>query len=118
MAEATLPTFEEAKRCPKCNQPGEDRATRPAPGLVRGTTLHVIYCVTKLCPWFETSWFVQVNPDGSVPAPKNHSGEPKIYSGFEGHDEYAEKLLAAAKAMNEASMQEGGGEIRNPNTGR
>ena len=95
----TLTTFEEAKLCPKCGRTGEDRAQIPAPRdakLPRGTKIHFIYCVTELCRWFNTPWQVQVNPDGSIPAPRNHSGEHKVYANIEGHDDMA---LALAKNL-------------------
>lgn len=107
-------TFEEAKVCPKCAKPGEDRMTKPAGrDLPLGTTIHMIYCNTELCPWYNTCWMVQVNPDGSIPPPKNHTMSPKLYSGFEGHNEEAERVLAYVKAE-EARQREVGAEIRNP----
>jgi hypothetical protein len=111
-----LSTFEEAKLCPKCNQPGEDMQTIPAPAqarLPRGTTIHLIYCRTELCRWFDTCWQVQVNPDGSVPAPKDHTGEPKLYANIEGHDEIAQQIRDAL-ALQVIAETKPGSEIRNP----
>jgi len=109
-------TFEEASRCPKCSKPGEDRKTVNVGGqndLPRGTTVHLIYCMNELCPWFDTCWNVQVRPDGSVPAPKNHTGEAKIYAGFKDHDVRAKELIDYLKAEEQAQTQPGF-EIRNP----
>lgn len=92
-----LPTFEEAKICPKCDRPGQVRKVSPVPGMARGTKVHLVYCVTELCPWYNTPWTVQTNPDGSVPPPRNHTGEKKIYQGFEGHDEEARHLVDILK---------------------
>lgn len=104
-------SFEEAKICPKCNKPGEDRKTVVAPGLPRGTTVHTIYCVSVLCPWYETCWMVQVNPDGSIPPPQDHTRTEKVYVGFEGHDEMAKALVDELKAS-EKHQQDPGYEIK------
>jgi hypothetical protein len=108
-------TLEEAKLCPKCGKPGEDAKQQKVESndLPKGTTAHIIYCRTELCPWYNTSWAVQVNPDGSVPAPRNHTGEAKIYAGFEGHDKLAAQVREAVLA-DEAAQQEPGHEIRGP----
>lgn len=70
-------TYEEAKRCPRCGKPGEDRQTTRVKnprekGVEPGTSVHMIYCTTPVCRWYDTSWAVQVNPDGSVPPPNMH----------------------------------------------
>lgn len=66
-------TFEEAKVCPKCNKPGKDTATKST--AKRGVFVHIIQCETVLCPWYETTWLVQVNEDGSVPREYEQLGE-------------------------------------------
>lgn len=105
----TAPTFETARKCPKCDNPGEDRGTIPAP--IRGAKLHQIYCVTKLCPWYDTVYYVQVNQDGSIPAPKDHTGQPKLYGGFEDHDKRAKDLVETLKRNAQAETKPGGAEI-------
>lgn len=114
MAESRL---EEATRCPKCGKPGEDRKTLNVGGkngLPIGTKVHLIYCTTKLCRWYNTCWQVQVRPDGTIPDPKNHTGSrDKIYAGFEGHDDQAKNLIENLKEM-ERAQQEGHAEIQNP----
>lgn len=107
-------TFEEAKRCPKCNQPGDDRSQIKSTG-VRGATVHQIYCMTKLCPWYDTPWLVQVNADGTIPQPTDHTNSSKVYVGFEQHDQIARDIEAALRAQAELETQrDGHGEIRNP----
>lgn len=66
------------------------------------------YCVNKKCSWYNTPWMVQVNPDGTVPDKKDHTGEPKVYQGFEGHDEQAQRLINQITLQNEMTKKPGG----------
>jgi hypothetical protein len=107
-------TYEEAKLCPKCGKPGEVTRDLPAGrGLPKGTRVHEITCRTKLCPWEDTPWMVQVNPDGSIPPPQDHTRSPKVYVGFEGHDEAAKTILQSLQRQYEAEQHKGA-ELRNP----
>lgn len=110
MSEILRPNFEQASRCPKCDQPGEDRRVMKSP-TKRGAQIHYIYCQTKLCRWYNTCWMVQVNEDGSIPPPTDHSGEKKVYEGFEGHDERAAELIEMLKRNAQQEMKPGGAEI-------
>lgn len=107
-------TYEEATRCPKCGKPGNVRSQRKAPN-VRGAMLHIVYCENPLCRWDQQCWMVQVNADGSVPPPSDHRNEPKVYVGFENHDELARRIIASLEAQLETETS-GNGEIRNPNS--
>jgi hypothetical protein len=108
------PTFEDAKRCPECSEPGFDKKQEPAFDG-KGSMLHHIYCMNNRCSWYDTPWLVQVNADGSIPPPRDHSGSTPEYRGFEGHDEAAVRLLAELNRLNELSTQKDQhGEIRNP----
>lgn len=92
--------FEQAKRCPQCKNPGDIRKQQLAPrmsGLPFGTKILHIYCVSRPCDWYNTPWIVQVNADGTIPAPTDHKGEEKVYVGFEGHDAEAEALVLQLK---------------------
>lgn len=103
-------TFEEAKVCPKCGQPGEDVRNVPAKGI-RGARVHTIYCRKDGCKWYNTCWFVQVNKDGSIPPAMDHSRTPKQYEGFQGHDQMAIDLVNELKRA--SALQElPGSEIR------
>jgi phage FluMu protein Com len=60
-------TYEEAKRCPKCREPGRDTGvTRRGP---RGSVIHTIECANPRCKWFNTAYIIQTNPDGTIPPP-------------------------------------------------
>jgi hypothetical protein len=61
-------TVDEAKRCPKCQHPGKQVASRYTVNAKRARVSVLTFeCETEVCPWFETTWIVQVNPDGTVP---------------------------------------------------
>jgi hypothetical protein len=117
MAETEAPTYEQATRCPKCEQPGEVTGKRPVEASLRdgiriGTMLHTVYCRNERCTWNDTCWFVQVNPDGTVPAAKDHRGKPKKYENFP-TDEQTKRVVDAVQRQLDAEMS-GEGEIRNP----
>jgi hypothetical protein len=104
--------WEEATRCPKCGKPGKDLGGKP--GRRRGVLVHSILCETQLCRWFNTTWLVQVNEDGSIPKPYSQIG-PKQYTPIS-----QESLSRLDEAMNRqiAAETSGEGEIRNPHSGR
>jgi hypothetical protein len=100
-----MATLEEAKRCPKCEQPGEEGqlVSREA----NGSRNVQIWCRNKRCKWFNTAWTITIRSDGSVPDPQDHSGKAKQYVGFEEHDRMAKLVTEAIKA-DEARAVEGG----------
>lgn len=113
------PTFEEARRCPKCGFSGDERLKTVPPRnarLPQGTYIVHIYCVTPHCRWFNTPWTVQVNPDGTVPPPRDHSKSPKLYDpkSFKGHDEMARRVLGELERQANAEIEKGA-EMKNPN---
>lgn len=67
MAETTL---EIARRCPRCEQPGLMSIGKR---LRDGSTLNNVTCHNSRCKWFETSWVVQVNADGTIPETTNRN---------------------------------------------
>lgn len=78
-------TFEEARRCPKCDQPGqvqekEERTIVANDG--KRATVRVVRCMNKRCRWFDTDWIIQVNDDGTVPVREGH--QPKAYPSLPG----------------------------------
>jgi hypothetical protein len=107
-------TYEEARRCPKCGNPGEVDSIKDGPrNLPRGTKIHTVYCRNQVCPWLDTCWLVQVNSDGTVPPPSNHKGERKLYEHFEDHDQMARDIMSALQAQQDATTKPGA-EVRNP----
>lgn len=59
-------TYEEAKRCPKCETPGQEVAVKPGR---RGSKIHTFRCPNHRCQWYNTDYIVQVNADGTIPDP-------------------------------------------------
>jgi hypothetical protein len=115
MGDTAIPrqtTFEEAKTCPKCQKVGQDAKTEPLLDG-KGTTLHHIYCRTDGCDWENTPWLVQVNADGSIPPPTDHTKSIKEYRGFEFHDDEAKAVIANLQRVQEISTDPSRhGEIR------
>jgi hypothetical protein len=66
-------TYEDAKRCPKCNEPGLKTSEKSAGrNAAHGTRVHTFECRNNRCKWFNEFWVVQVNPDGTVPPPNTN----------------------------------------------
>lgn len=105
-------TFEEAKRCPKCEMPGDDRsATASKDSRGKPVTVHLIYCVNDECRWYNTPWTVQVNADGSIPKPHSALGRKQFPSVS---PEMQSKIEENIQRQIQQETQPGGGEIRNP----
>lgn len=100
MAESTEPTFEIAKRCPRCEQPGQEVETRRQRD---GSKLHTFMCRNARCRWNNTTYVVQVNSDGSIPPPNTH--RPKTFPALPNRDQ--EKIDEANLRMLENQMRTG-----------
>lgn len=74
-------TFEEASRCPKCNNIGTETAKHNGPN---GSTVHTITCMNTVCIWFETGWIIQRNSDGTIPVREASSRAPKQFPAMPG----------------------------------
>ena len=85
-------TFEEASRCPKCGNPGEEQSNEARPG-VDGSTIRVVRCMNPPCRWFDTDWIIQVNSDNTVPV--REGNQPKSFPPMVGMT--TEKARQAAK---------------------
>lgn len=62
--------FEQCKRCPKCQEPGEliNKFRHERGWKRRGmSTMHTFICRNERCRWFNDTWVVQVNDDGTIP---------------------------------------------------
>lgn len=105
-------TFEEAKLCPKCGKPGEDvRVFDRKNSMGKPVTVHTIYCRVELCPWYNTSWLVQVNEDGTIPDPYSQLG-PKQYPKLS--EESVTRVQEAIQTQLDQETKPGGSEVRNP----
>jgi hypothetical protein len=76
MTETERPTYEQASRCPRCDMPG--KKINEVPAGRPGVKIHVFNCETRGCIFEGTSFFVQVNPDGTVPEVR-HTLEDKLF---------------------------------------
>ena len=103
-----MTTFEDAKRCPKCDRPGKDLGGKPAKRP--GVKVHTIMCETELCKWYQTTWLVQVNEDGTIPEAYSQVGKkqfPKV------SPEMESRINDSLKAQLEVEKS-GQGEVQNP----
>jgi hypothetical protein len=89
-------TFEEAKRCPKCGNPGQEKLVTPQRD---GSRVHNFTCVTELCRWYDTGWVVQVMADGSIPIRQPGVKDHPAPSGW--IKEIAERQLDTLRAAEE-----------------
>jgi len=101
-------TWEEAKRCPRCDQVGEhvERETRAVKSGSKGAKLHKFYCRNPRCRWNNTPWEVQVNADGTIPDPE----APRQRQMPKPDMALAAQMRAAAEAAHVASLE--GREVR------
>lgn len=96
-----MASWEEASRCPKCGQPGEDvKQSSIRTGRLRGGVNHVLHCKNERCKWFETGWSVSVGPNGEIP---ENLGGPKQFPDLQA-DEFARRYLQYA-AQDDPIMQ-------------
>lgn len=65
--------WEEATRCPRCENSGKEVSVNSPGNKITGKPdsragkVFTIRCETELCRWFNTTWIVQVRPDGTIP---------------------------------------------------
>jgi hypothetical protein len=102
--------YEEACRCPTCNEPGKlinvRTARVPATVATPGTKVHLLECRNDRCPDFvppelagsstlipgeRGRWYVQVNPDGTVPPKGSGSTGPKAFESESVHSALAQR---------------------------
>lgn len=97
------PTYEEAKRCPRCEQPGAENGSRPAPERHMGR-LQIFKCLNERCARFEGIWIVQIRPDGSIPEPTiNREKNYPVMGGMSTKERIA-KARADIDNLNQSSI--------------
>lgn len=89
-------TFEEARRCPKCEKPGKEVGSRVGPF---GSTIHTIMCANSRCEWSNTTYLVQVKSDGKVVEPtlEREKSFPKL-------EDRTERVQAQMQRLYEQSL--------------
>lgn len=85
-----MTTVEDAKRCPRCDQPGDQTVTTAGP---KGSKLYTFVCNNRLCRWYSTGWIVQVNADGSIPERKGGEKEFTTPKDFDERSKKVEEML-------------------------
>ena len=102
-----MASYDEASRCPKCNNVGSVDNKRT---INRNETLITFECKNKVCIGYLLPWEVLVLPDGSIPEPVNFANRQKQYVGFDDDDNTAQMFRDYAAAVDEQSRNNG--EIR------
>jgi len=105
----SVTTLELAKACPKCKTPGMQMSqtpvsTGPNSDIRPGTTAIIFKCMNGTCTWYETTWVVQVNPDGTVPIPHRKDKQFPISETF---FERGKALVEATERQVAAETSEG-----------
>lgn len=110
----TETTLEQAKRCPRCEQPGEQVRSTRAPGRIGllGARVLTIECRNERCKWFDSSWLVQINPDGSIPEPNTSPNRDKAFPSLPPVPD-EQRVIDRLAAQHEATMKPGA-EVRGP----
>lgn len=98
----TETTFEQAKRCPKCEQPGQIVAERRQRD---GSVLNTVMCKNTRCRWLNTTYIVQVNADGTIPITIDR---PKSFTKL---PDRTEEVQAQMENLYNQTLS--GGELRN-----
>lgn len=110
MSEKTV-TWDEARRCPRCEEVGVPGRQKPVPGR-RGYTTITLTCQNERCRWYQTGWTVQKNPDGSIPVTDHRDRTPKQFPRDPGvnWNQIQQRLHAEMEATERASRS-GGAEL-------
>ena len=97
-------SWEEASRCPRCSQPGNDfKVARVTSGRMRGGVTHVLKCENERCKWYNTSWVVTVGPNGEIPI---RSAGPKDFPEITpGQASYARRMIEQLAVDDPALME-------------
>lgn len=90
-------TIDEARRCPKCQEPGQETHVKRLP---RGTREITYHCRNERCKWNnEVCSVVTVRADGSIPEPTTNRQKffPKVPDRTEQVQAMLDKQLAAER---------------------
>ena len=82
-----------------------------------GTLLVTMQCVNERCKWYDTQWYVQVNPDGTVPVPDHAKETNKAYPNLVSSEEERRFVDGVARQLVQEQAL-GGGEIGGLRRGR
>lgn len=105
-----MASWDEAKRCPRCNKPGAEAGQKSDGG---GGKLKFLECQNDQCVWFEEKWVVQVRADGTIPDPSESAGQrafPPQDNAVFGSDDQFEQVREALRASQNQMQKPGGGE--------
>lgn len=99
-------TIDEARRCPKCEEPGEETRVER---LRRGARELTFTCRNERCKWFnQTCSVVTVHADGSIPAP--NTNRRKEFARIPDRTEQVQAMIDAQLAAERSGRNN---EIRN-----
>lgn len=86
-----MASLDDASRCPRCQNQGQETSKKKE----RKFTNVVFTCKNPRCRWFETTWVVSVNSDGSITErTEKPSDFPPLPKSRTFADEYLERLQA------------------------
>lgn len=74
-------SFEQATRCPRCDQPGEVEENTARRGPNR-SKIFMVWCRNGACKWNDTNWVVQQLEDGTVPVRAARADQPRRLKTF------------------------------------
>jgi hypothetical protein len=102
-----MATWEEASKCPKCGEPGEEtnRSAAVVSGRPTGSVI-TLTCRNERCQWLNTSWIVQVDRNGTIPE-RQGGGDKQFPNLTPGQEAMARRMLEDVAAEDEsgASLQ-------------
>lgn len=88
---------EEARRCPKCKEPGalQSKMQQPRPTRRGMCTIETYVCDNNRCKNYEDTWIVQLNDDGTIPTrpkgPKEFPNSKRMIDMGKDYLEYLEE---------------------------
>jgi len=93
-------SFESASSCPKCSNAGKEISAQKSS---RGSTVYVFACVTEVCRWYNTTWIVQINSDGSIP--ERRPGDREFPKRPEMNEQRGRDIINQLRQLDQQSKQ-------------